>query len=98
MANVQVNYEQLQQSANRLRAAQQDIETRLAQLRAMIDGLVQSDFKTDLASGKFQQSYAQWTTGAKQVIAGLDGMTTFLNTVVKQHQSLDSQLSQTLND
>ena len=59
----------------------------------MIDGLVASGFVTDLASGKFHQSYEQWNTGARNVMAGLEGMSSFLRTAVAQHQQLDQQLS-----
>lgn len=92
MANVHVDYTELQNSASRLSTAQQEVEDKLAQLKTMIDNLVATGFVTDQASGKFQQSYQQWTTGARNVIGGLEGMTQFLRTAVSQHQSLDSQL------
>jgi hypothetical protein len=60
----------------------------------MIDNLVSSGFVTDVASGKFQQSYEQWNTGAKNVIGGLEGMTSFLNRAIEQHTQLDTQLGQ----
>jgi len=94
MANVQVDYQQLESSANQLKTAQQEIEGQLARLKTMIDGLVQSGFRTDIASGKFQQSYDQWNTGAKNVMGGLEGMTSFLSRAIQQHRELDSQLGQ----
>jgi WXG100 family type VII secretion target len=96
MANILVNYADLDSSANALKTGQQEVESQLARLKAMIDGLVQGGFKTDLASTKFQQSYEQWTNGARNVIGGLDGMTSFLRTTVAQHQQLDQQLSQSV--
>jgi WXG100 family type VII secretion target len=94
MANVQVDYQQLETSANQLRTAQQDMEAQLTRLKSMIDGLVQTGFRTDIASGRFQASYEQWTTGAKQVMGGLEGMNQFLNLAITQHRELDSQLGQ----
>ncbi len=94
MANVHVDYQQLQSSASQLQSGRQEVEAQLARLKSMIDNLVTSGFVTDQASGKFHQSYEQWNSGAKNVIAGLEGMTGFLRTAVQQHQQLDSQLSQ----
>lgn len=94
MANVHVDYQALQTSANQLRTGQQEIETQLGRLKSLIDNLVASGFVTDQASGKFQQSYEQWNSGAKNVIAGLEGMSNYLRQAIAQHQQLDSQLSQ----
>jgi WXG100 family type VII secretion target len=94
MPNVQVDYEQLRTSAAQLKTAQQDVEGQLARLKSMIDNLVSSGFVTDVASGKFQQSYDQWNTGAKNVIGGLEGMTSFLTRAIEQHTQLDTQLGQ----
>jgi len=98
MANVHVDYQQLQTSATQLQSAQQDVEGQLTRLKSMIDNLVASGFVTDLASGRFQQSYEQWNTGARNVMAGLEGMSTFLKQAVQQHEQLDSQLSQSTGD
>ena len=70
------------------------METQLGRLKTMSDDLVGSGFVTDHASTKFQESYDQCNTGAKNVIGGLAGMTSFLNSTVAKHQDLDSQLSQ----
>lgn len=93
MANVHVDYQELQRNASQLKSGQQDIESQLARLKSMIDNLVASGFVTDQASGKFQQSYDQWNSGAKNVIQGLQGMSTFLDKAVAQHQQLDTELS-----
>jgi len=94
MANVHVDYQALQTGANQLRTGQQEIETQLGRMKSLIDNLVASGFVTDQASGKFHQSYEQWNSGAKNVIAGLEGMSGFLRQAIAQHQQLDSQLSQ----
>lgn len=94
MANVHVDYQQLQSSASQLQSGRQEMEAQLGRLKTMIDNLVASGFVTDRASGKFQQSYEQWNSGAKNVVAGLEGMTGFLKNAISQHEQLDSQLSQ----
>ncbi|AEH10404.1 MULTISPECIES: WXG100 family type VII secretion target [Protofrankia] len=94
MANVHVDYGALQNAASRLTGGQHEMESQLAQLKSLIDSLVSSGFITDQASGKFQQSYDQWNTGTRNAIAGLEGMSAFLNKAVTEHQQLDSVLSQ----
>ncbi|MGH3806757.1 MAG: WXG100 family type VII secretion target [Pseudonocardiaceae bacterium] len=94
MANVHVDYQQLQASASQLQNGKQDMEAQLGRLNTTIRNLVGSGFATDLASGKFGQSYEQWSNGAKNVLDGLEGMTSFLKNAIAQHQQLDQQLSQ----
>jgi WXG100 family type VII secretion target len=91
---VHVDYDELNKSAAQLQAGKDEIERQLGTLQTMINNLVTTGFKTDLASGKFQQSYEQWNAGAKNVMGGLEGMTGFLKNAIAQHQQLDSQLSQ----
>ena len=94
MANVHVDYEQLRNSATQLKSGQQDITAQLTRLKTMIDNLVSSGFVTDRASGRFQDSYQQWDTGAKNVIKGLEGMNGFLTKAIAQHEQLDTTLGQ----
>jgi len=94
MPNISVDYEAVRSAAARLTAGKNEMETQLTQLKNLIDGLVASGFRTDLASHKFSASYDhQWHTGTVNAVAGLDGMASFLNTVVAQHENLDSTLS-----
>ncbi|MDQ2706945.1 MAG: WXG100 family type VII secretion target [Actinomycetota bacterium] len=91
---VHVDYDQLQSSASQLQNGKTEMEAQLSKLKAMIENLVGSGFRTDLASGKFRESYEQWNSGATNVMQGLEGMTGFLKSAIAQHQQLDSQLSQ----
>ncbi len=93
MANVHVDYGALENAASRLTGGQHEMESQLVQLKSLIDSLVTSGFITDQASGKFQQSYEQWNTGTRNAIAGLEGMSGFLNKAISQHQQLDATLS-----
>jgi WXG100 family type VII secretion target len=94
MANVHLSYDQVQRAAGQLQSGQAEIESQLGRLKSLVDMLVSSDFVTDQASGKFQSSYEQWNSGAKNVIAGLEGMSSFLKMAIQRHQQLDSELSQ----
>jgi uncharacterized protein YukE len=84
----------MQASATKLDQGKTSIEEQLESLRRMIDQLVQTSFRTQSASPKFHASYEQWNTGAKNAVAGLEGMSAFLKNAIKGHQDLDSSLSQ----
>ncbi|WP_088320418.1 WXG100 family type VII secretion target [Kineosporia sp. R_H_3] len=96
MASINVTYAEVTSAAGRLNSAQQNMMDQVSQLKAMIDNLVQSGFKTELASGKFAASYDQWNNGARNVLEGLGGMKSFLDQVVAKHQELDSSLGSSL--
>ncbi|MGZ4721869.1 WXG100 family type VII secretion target [Oryzihumus sp.] len=97
MPNVNVTYQQMQDQANKLTQAKQDIETQLTALSNQIKQLIETDFKTDQASGQFGASYEEFNTGARKTIEGLDGMATYLNKAAQAFQDVDSQLASALN-
>ncbi len=97
MADVTVSYEEMQASATKLDQGKTEIEGQLESLRRMITQLVQTSFRTQSASPKFQESYEQWNKGAASAIAGLEGMSQFLKGAIKGHQDLDTGLTQGLS-
>jgi WXG100 family type VII secretion target len=94
MSDVTVGYEGMQGAAQQLQQAEQNMTEQLQSLRSMIDGLVSGEFRTQLASPRFQESYEQWNTGAQQMFEGLTGMASFLNQAVGGFQQLDADLQQ----
>ncbi|MEV0701961.1 WXG100 family type VII secretion target [Saccharopolyspora sp. NPDC050389] len=93
MADVNIGYDGLQRAATQLKSGQAEMNDKLQALKSMIDQLVGSEFRTQLASGRFQESYQQWTTGAQNMLSGLEGMAGFLGDVVREHQDLDTRLA-----
>ncbi|MET8912509.1 WXG100 family type VII secretion target [Micromonospora sp. NPDC004551] len=93
MTDVNVGYDGLQRAAAQLKTGQTDMTQQLRALKSMIDRLTESEFRTRLASGRFRDSYQQWSTGAQNMIDGLEGMSTFLNEAVRQYQDLDNNLA-----
>jgi WXG100 family type VII secretion target len=93
MTDVSVGYEGMDSAASRLQQGQEEMTEQLQSLQSMIDNLVGGEFRTQLASPKFQESYEQWNQGATQMLEGLDGMSSFLNQAVSGFQELDSNLS-----
>ncbi|GAB2451854.1 WXG100 family type VII secretion target [Xylanimonas ulmi] len=94
MSNLNVTYAELDATANQLQQGQGDLEQILGHLQQLVANLVSSGFVTDAASGAFQQSYDDFTTGAKQTVAGLEGMAQFLKTSAQTLSDVDAQLAQ----
>ncbi len=92
--SIKVTYEELQSTAGQLNTGREEMVAQLTRLKGLVDSLVSSGFVTDQASGRFQQSYQQWNTGASNAIQGLEGMSAFLNQAISRHQQLDSELGQ----
>lgn len=96
MANLNVTYEQMNSSAARLRAGQGDLEAKLNELRALVNDLVSNGFTTTSASGAFNASYEQFTTGAQRTVQGIEGMAAFLNKAAETLKSTDEQLASSI--
>jgi len=96
MANVNVTYDDLRTQATQLRNGQRSIEDQLAQLKGQIDGLVSSGYVTDSSSRAFEGTYTEFTTGAKQTIAAIEGLAAFLENAATTLQSADEQLASSL--
>jgi WXG100 family type VII secretion target len=93
MSDITASYAEMKSGAQKLNQGKASIEEQLGSLKRMVDQLVQTSFKTQKASPKFQQSYEQWDKGAKQAVEGLEGMSQFLDKAVQGMQELDSNLS-----
>ena len=93
MTNLKVSYADMKDAAGRLRTGQQEIETKLKNLRAYVSQLVSGGFVTTSASGAFDASYAQFNQGATATIAGIEGMARFLDVAAQSLQSTDEQLA-----
>lgn len=94
MANVNVTYDELRNQATQLRNGQQQITDVLNTLRTQVNNLVSSGFVTDQASGAFQASYEEFTTGTQQAIDGIEGMASFLEQTAQTLSEVDAQLAQ----
>lgn len=97
MANVNVTYAEMQAAANRLNAGEQQMNGDLTNLQNMINNLVQSGYITDASSKRFEQSYTEFTKGARQMMQGLQGMAQYLDAAAKAFHETDTQLAASLN-
>ena len=97
MANVNVTYGEMQTAANRLNAGEQQMNSDLTNLQNMINNLVQSGYVTDTSSKQFEQSYTEFTQGARKMMAGLQGMAHYLDSAAKAFQDTDTHLANALH-
>lgn len=93
MANLNVTYQDLDNTASRLKSGQADVEAKLSELKKAVDSLVSAGFVTDKASGAFQASYDEFNTGATKTIQGLEGMSQFLKSAAQAYGQADEQLA-----
>jgi uncharacterized protein YukE len=93
MADINVDYDAVVRSANRLKTGRGQLDQKLQQLKGMIDNLIANQFKTTAASGKLGDAYTRFTNAAKKSIESLDGMGAYLESVKRQHEELDQNLA-----
>lgn len=96
MANIDVNYQDLYDAADKLRTGQSDAETLMGQLKTVVTNLTSGGFKTDKSSVQFETSYDEFNTGVKKTLEGLEGMAGYLKTAADTLKDVDEQLAKGL--
>ncbi len=97
MANVNVTYEEMSDSANRMRNNKTDIDQKLTECKNIVDSLTSSGFVTDQASGKFDEVHTEFVTSANQAMETLDQLSQWLDKAVDAMRDMDTQLAGSLN-
>ncbi|HVT64499.1 MAG TPA: WXG100 family type VII secretion target [Mycobacteriales bacterium] len=93
MADLNVTYADLNDTAGKLRAGQQDMDQQLSNLGSQVQNLVSSGFQTDHASGAFHDTFTQFQTNLKQAIDALDSLASYLEQAAKAMEDTDTQLA-----
>lgn len=96
MSNLTVTYDEMASAAAGLRTGQADIEAVLTRLQSAVTTLVSSGYVTDGSSRSFHAAYEEFSSGVKQVIQGLDGMGSYLDTAARTFQQADQELARAL--
>ena len=97
MADTNINYQEIQTTAQKLVNGEAQINELLGQLQQAIEGLVQSGFTTDSASGVFESAYQEFSSGMRAVVGGLSEMSAFLNSVANAYQEMDQSIASKIN-
>ena len=98
MANMNVTYQEMSDSANTMRNNKADIDDKLNQCKTIVDNLTQSGFVTDQASGKFDDVHTQFVNSANTAMETLDQLSQWLDKAVSAMQDMDTQLAGSLNN
>lgn len=96
MANMNVTYADMEAASKQLKNGQADIESRLAELKGLVDNLVSSGYVTDASSKAFEASYTEFNDGIRKTVEGLDGMSQYLTSAADAIRSTDEQLAKGL--
>jgi WXG100 family type VII secretion target len=98
MADINVDYDQLLRSAERLKTGRGSLNDKLTQLKGQIDSLITTNFKTVQASGKLGDAQSRFTEAAKRSIEALDAMGEYLRGVKESHESMDNEAAGLFNN
>ncbi|MDQ0424854.1 MULTISPECIES: WXG100 family type VII secretion target [Cellulomonas] len=93
MANLNVTYQEMRDAATRLTSGQDEITTKLNELKAFIESLISSGFVTDQASVAFGESYRQFTQGATDTVSALTSLGQYLTSAATTLEDADAQLA-----
>ena len=97
MANLNVTYAEMSDSATRMRNNKNDIDARLTECKSIVDNLTGSGFVTDQASGKFDEVHSEFVNTANQLMENLELLSEWLDKAVEALRDMDTQLAGSLN-
>ena len=97
MANLNVTYAEMSDSATRMRNNKNEIDSRLTECKSIVDNLTGSGFVTDQASGKFDEVHTEFVNAANEVMENLDLLSEWLDKAVEALRDMDTQLAGSLN-
>lgn len=93
MANLNVTYQDLHDTATRLLAGKEDMHQKLTELSNLINTLTTNGFQAEHTSGKYQGAFESFTNGTRTAIDGLDDLSRFLNDAATALQQTDEGLA-----
>lgn len=93
MSDFGATYDEMDATAKQLDDGKGEIDDLLEKLQGYVDDLVQDGFKTEKASGKFQEGYQDFTGGMKEAAEGATEMAEALRQMAQAIRDLDDQLA-----
>ena len=96
MANLNVTYDDLRDTAARLVTGQQDLQNKLVELSNLVTNLTSNGFQAEQSSAAYRDSFEQFTTGTRQAVDGLEGLSKFLTSAADALQQTDEGLASSL--
>jgi len=96
MANLNVTYDDLREAAQRLLAGKDDLTSKLSELSSLVQTLTANGFQAERSSAAYRDSFDQFTTGTRQAVDGLDGLSKFLVSAADALQQTDEGLASSI--
>lgn len=97
MANLNITYSEMSDSATRMRNNKDEIDARLTECKAIVDNLTSSGFVTDQASGRFDEVHTEFVNHANELMENLVLLSEWLDKAVEALREMDTQLAGSLN-
>ncbi|WP_369392456.1 WXG100 family type VII secretion target [Streptomyces sp. CG1] len=97
MANVNVTYQEMSDTASKMRNNKADIDSKLSDCKSIVDSLTGNGFVTEQASGKFDEVHTEFVNSANKAMETLEQLSQWLDKAVSAIQDMDTQLSGSLN-
>ncbi len=98
MANIRVNYAEMEEVAARLRVGESELKQEIERLKRQVDELVLSGFVTDESSKAFQAYYDQFTQGATKTMASLNNIAQSVMDMRGSLSQMDASLAKALTE
>jgi WXG100 family type VII secretion target len=96
MANINVTYDEMSDSAKRMRDNKYEIDSRLNECKSIVEMLTTTGFVTEQASGKFEETHTEFNTAATQVMENLELLSMWLDKAVEALRQMDTELAGSL--
>jgi WXG100 family type VII secretion target len=93
MANLNVTYDDLKDTANKLRAGENDLQQKLQELSTLVQNLTSAGFQAEYSSGAYREAFEQFRSGTSQAVDGLEGLASFLDSAADALQQTDEGLA-----
>ncbi|GLY02355.1 WXG100 family type VII secretion target [Actinoplanes sp. NBRC 101535] len=97
MANLNITYQEMSDSATRMRNNKNEVDARLTECKSIVDDLTASGFVTDQASGRFGEVHTEFVGAANELMENLTLLSEWLDQAVAAMQDMDTQLAGSLN-
>jgi WXG100 family type VII secretion target len=97
MANLNVTYGDLTTAAGQLVQGKDELNTQLSALSNIVTALTSNGFQAEHSSAAYNDSYQKFTTGVRNAIDGLDGLSKFLTQAADALQQTDQGLANAIH-
>jgi uncharacterized protein YukE len=95
--DVRVTYQEMLDTATKLRSNKNEVVARLTDCKRIVEGLVANGFVTQMASGKFDEVSTKFVTSSKEAMETLETLSGWLDKAVEALRQMDQEMANSLN-